>query len=196
MEEKQIDQLVGDFYSSHALSESKLQEILKNTPAKENVVPYYRREWFSYAAAACIALMIVSVVVMNVTKKTDFGAQTEIASSVINIYDNHYTPEVYSSDLDTIQTGLNHSGFSIVPTNLQTLKNYRVMGGRNCGLNGLKAVHVVLLNPDSQKEVCLYVLPDVEEFQKFSNALVDVDGSRVSLWHDNGRLFALYDPSL
>jgi hypothetical protein len=195
MNEEQLDKLVNEFYESIQLSDSKIEHILKHTPKKEIVFPFYRQAWFSYAAAACIAFMIVSVVVSNVVDWVNYGDQIEVANQVINVYDRHFTPDVYSSDLKSIAAGLSHSDFSIIPTNMEVLGNYKVLGGRNCGLKGLKAVHVMLLNQASQKECCLYVLPDVESFRQFKNALVDVRDRQVSVWHDKGRLFALYDPS-
>ena len=195
MTDEQLDKLVNEFYGSVELSDSKIQHILANTPPKAVVVPFYRRTWFSYAAAACIALMIVSVTVSRVRNRVGYSDQIEVANQVMDIYDHHYTPEVYSSDLKSIATGLSHSDFSIIPTNMDTLGKYRVLGGRNCGIQGLKAVHVVLLNEASQKECCLYVLPDVESFKRFKDSMVDVGDRQVSLWHDKGRLFVLYDPT-
>lgn len=195
MKEEKIDDLIREQYASLTMSDSKIANILKNTPGMEVVVPFYRKTWFSYAAAACIAFMIVSVGLNQATRKLDAAVPTELASQVVNVYDRHLAPDVYSSDLRSIQTGLNHSDFSIIPTSMEPIQNYQITGGRNCGLKGLKAVHVVLKNKQSQKECCLYVLPDVEDFRRFKNALVDVGEGNVSFWHDNGRFFALYDPT-
>jgi len=195
MNEDKIDGLIREHYASLSMSDSKIANILKNTPQRDVVVPFYRRTWFSYAAAACIAFMIVSVTINRMTGRFDTVAPTQLASQVIGVYDKHLSPDVYSADLNSIQTGLNHSDFSIIPTSMEPIKNYQVMGGRNCGMQGLKAVHVVLRNKDSDKECCLYVLPDVESFKRFKNALVEVGDEKVSFWHDNGRFFALYDPS-
>lgn len=195
MNEEQINKRIEDFYRSTQLSDSKLAHILRNTPGKDVVVPFYRKGWFSYAAAACIAFMIVSVVVNSLTHRVNYRGQTELASQIINIYDNHYSPDVYSADLRSIETGLQHSGFSIIPSNMDSLGRYKILGGRNCGLNGIKAVHVLLFNELTQKECCLYILPDVEAFRRVKNEWVNVGDQSVSLWHDNGRLFALYEPS-
>lgn len=195
MKEQELDELIRGAYESMSMSESKIQHILDRMPEKDNVVPFYRREWFSYAAAACIALMIVSVVVSNFTGKVNYVQQTQLAQGVLGIYDHHFEPDVQSSDWNSIATALQHSDFSIVPTNMQQLGNYELRGGRNCAFNGLKAVHVVLYNQNTQKEVCLYVLRDSKEFQKIDDARVNVGGRNVSLWHDNGRMFVLYDPS-
>lgn len=195
MKEEQIDHLVKDYYGSIEMSESKLQNILKNTPPKDVVVPFYRKVWVSYAAAACIAFMIVSVVISNMTQGVSNGSQTALANQVIALTDRHLAPDVYSADFNSIQQGLNHSDFSIVPTNSRRIENYKVLGGRNCGFKGLKAVHVVLFNESSQKECCLYVLPDGKDLESIKDAFVNVDNHKVSLWHDNGRVFALYDPS-
>ena len=195
MTEEQLDKLVNEFYESVELSDSKIQDILANTPPKDVVVPFYRRTWFSYAAAACIALMVVSVVVNKVASRVGYSDQVDVANQVVDIYDRHLAPDVYSNDLKSIAAGLSHSDFSIIPTNMDALGKYQVLGGRNCGINGLKAVHVMLMNQDSQKECCLYVLPDVESFKRFKDSMVDVGDHQVSLWHDKGRLFVLYDPS-
>jgi len=195
MREDNIDDLIREQYAGLSMSDSKVANILKNTPQQDVVVPFYRSMWFSYAAAACIAFMIVSVVVTQATQRIESAIPTELANKVIGVYDKHFTPDVYSADLSSIQTGLNHSDFSIIPTNMEPIRDYQVMGGRNCGMKGLKAVHVVLLNKASKKESCLYVLPDVEDFKRFKNALVEVGGEKVSFWHDNGRFFALYEPS-
>ena len=195
MTEEQLDKLVNEYYESVNLTDSKLEHILANTPGKDVVVPFYRRTWFSYAAAACIALMIVSVTVSRVVNRVGYSDQIEVANQVMSIYDRHYTPDVYSSDLKSIATGLSHSDFSIIPTNMDTLGKYKVLGGRSCGIQGLKAVHVMLLDEASQKECCLYVLPDVDSFKRFKNSMVDVGDRQVSLWHDKGRLFVLYDPT-
>ena len=195
MKEEKIDELIRAQYASLSMSDSKIANILKNTPAKDVVVPFYRKTWFSYSAAACIAFMIVSVGLKQVTQRLEASVPTELASQVVNVYDRHLSPDVYSSDLRSIQAGLNHSDFSIIPTSMEPIQNYQVTGGRNCGLKGLKAVHVVLKNKQSQKECCLYVLPDVEDFRRFKDALVEVGEGNVSFWHDNGRFFALYDPT-
>jgi hypothetical protein len=62
-------------------------------------------------------------------------------------------------------------------------------------MKGLKAVHVVLYNPKTQKESCLYVLPDVDAMQSLEDVRMRMDQGRLAVWHDQGRLFALYDPS-
>lgn len=201
MTEDQMDQWIKEQYGSLSMSESRMQTILKRTEeiktstSQAKMLPFYQRGWFSYAAAACIALMIVSVVVVQTTRRIDTGQPTDIANQVIGLYAMHLEPDVYSADLSSIQAGLNHSDFSIIPTNMEPIRNYQVRGGRSCGMKGLKAVHVVLVNKQSKQESCLYVLPDVEEFQRFQDALVRVGDEKVSFWHDNGRFFALYDPS-
>ena len=153
MREDKLDDLIREHYGSVLMSDSKITNILKNTPAKDTVVPFYRKTWFSYAAAACIAFMIVSTVITQATRRIENTMPTDLASQVIGVYDLHLTPDVYSADLSSIQTGLNHSAFSIIPTNLEPIQNYQVMGGRNCGMKGLKAVHVVLKNKLSKKSV-------------------------------------------
>jgi len=195
MKEQQLDELIRDVYVEKELSASKLEHILRRTPEVEKVVPFYRREWFSYAAAACVALMIVSVVLTNLKSNVDRVGQTQLASGVVSIYDKHYEPEVQSSDLRSIAVGLNHSDFSIIPSDMKPLSHYEVIGGRSCGLGGYKAVHVVLHNPATQKEVCLYVLPDTNAFEEISNSRMNYQGKEISFWHDSGRMFVLYDPS-
>jgi hypothetical protein len=200
MREEDIDDCIRQHFASVNLSEARMERILAGTPGRSvetghGVVPFYRRVWFSYAAAACIAFMIVSVVLIQATRMYDRGSPVEIASQVIGLHAMHLQPDVYSADLRSIQAGLNHSDFSIIPTNMEPLGNYLVTGGRNCGMKGLKAVHVVLVNKHSMKESCLYILPDVQEFQRFRDEWVSVGSHKVSFWHDNGRFFALYDPS-
>lgn len=200
MTENEIDQWIKQHYASLSMSETRMQTILKRTSEIKgttrplNVLPFHQRAWFSYAAAACIAFLIVSVVVIQTTRRIDAGQPMDIANQVIGLYAMHLEPDVYSADLSSIQAGLNHSDFSIIPTNMEPIQNYQVRGGRSCGMKGLKAVHVVLVNKQSKQESCLYVLPDVEEFQRFQDALVEVGNETVSFWHDNGRFFALYDP--
>jgi hypothetical protein len=194
MREQDLDSLLKTHYSDVKLSESKMAHILNNTPEKDNVVAFYAKPWFTYAAAACIAFFIVSVVLNRAVQPTGGVSQIELASSVIGIYDNHYSPDVFSTDFNSIAQGLDHSDFSIVPTKAGALEGYEVRGGRRCGLNGLKAVHVVLYNHNSKKEGCLYVLPDSDDFKSIKDAFVEVADQEVFIWHDNGRLFALYEP--
>lgn len=193
MKEEQIDQLVKEFYDSVEMSESKMAHILKKAQ-EDKVVPFYKNTWFSYAAAACIAFLIVSVVVSRTVRSNPDTQTTQFASKLINVYDRNYSPDVYTADWDSIHLGLDHQGFSVIPTNLDNLKRYSVVGARNCRSYGVKAVHVVLFNENSKKESCLYVLPDEGEFKKLKDSMVKVGDQRVSMWHDNGRFFALYEP--
>jgi hypothetical protein len=196
MTEEQIDKLLKQHYASVSLDTGSLERILASTAqgSKSKVIPFYRSTWFSYATAACIALMLVSTVILRVANRSGPFSQTDFASLVVQVHDLHLQPDVYSGDLNSIAIGLDHSEFSIIPTNMDNLGKYQVMGGRQCGHAGLKAVHVVLVDEKTQKESCLYVLPDHESFKQFQNAMVRVGNAHVSVWHDNGRLFALYDP--
>jgi hypothetical protein len=197
MTEEQIDKLVKQHYEGISLDAGALNRILASTAQESGskLLPFYRSTWFSYAAAACIALMLVSTVILRVANRNSAFTQTDFANLVVQVHDLHLQPDVYSGDLQSIAMGLDHSDYSIIPTNMEELGKYQVMGGRQCGHAGLKAVHVVLVDEKTQKESCLYVLPDHESFKQFQNAMVRVGNAHVSVWHDNGRLFALYDPA-
>ncbi len=192
MSENNLDKLIKEYYNSQSLSESSIQRILENTPEKDNVVPFYRATWFSYAAAACIAFAVVMV---GLNFMQPVGDSQQIAGRVVEIYDRHLNPDVFSSDLDSIEQVLQPAGFSIMPSSMETIRNYSVVGGRNCGIKGVKAVHVVLTNTQTGMESCLYIMPDNEALSSLKNKSYMVGNQPVKVWRDGNRIFALYDPS-
>jgi hypothetical protein len=192
MNDEELNQKIRDFYQSIGLSDDQLAEMLAKRPGKE-AIPFYRSVWFSYAAAACIAFGIVSVVFDggNLPEKRNGDL---LADQVIRIYDRHFDPEVYSEDLPSIEQGLHLANFSILPSNRVPVNGYRVVGGRNCRFKGIHAVHLILTDPVSGRESCLYVLPNAKELETVQERSVDVGSHHVSMWRDQGRLFVLYDP--
>lgn len=194
MDDDTLDRVVWEYYEGIVLPEDAMVRILEAAPARSVVVPFHRRSVFrwSLGAAAALALMVTAA---GVAGYRPAGAEsTRLAHQVLDVYDHHLDPDVYSSDLQSIEWGLNHTDFSIVPSDHSHLKGYAVVGARKCQYSGKKAVQVILVGKDSGREGCLYVLPYDKAFDRIREPDVYVGNDHISMWRDGDRMFALYEP--
>lgn len=194
MDDDTLDRLVWEYYEGVTMSEDAMKRILHEAPSHTVVVPFHRRSVFRWTAAAAAVAMMAVTAVGVAGFKPSAGESTRLAHQVLDVYDHHLDPDVYSSDLQSIEWGLNHTDFSIVPSDYSHLSGYAVVGARKCQYSGKKAVQVILVGEESGKEGCLYVLPYDKAFDRIREPDVWVGNNHVSMWRDGDRMFALYEP--
>jgi anti-sigma factor RsiW len=99
--------------------------------------------------------------------------------------------EVASDQYQVVQAGLGQLDFPILPTRKELLKNYALVGGRYCSVQGGLAAQLKVRDRVSGELLTLYVTHLTDELERIDPLDANFDGVHIRLWQENGRFFAL-----
>ena len=193
-----IKQLLKSHYGKQELDPEQLAKLLEmqtlHSAASEQPATASTKERLQWrlphaALSACVLLLAVSLWTLIPSTSNSLRLVEEIAS-------NHLQPlqlDIGSSSLEEIDRNLSHLSFSLVNSARIESKQWKLLGGRYCTIQGQLAAQLKLLNKESQKIVTLYqsaISPKSDH--SFSEKTLRSDaGVEVSIWWEDGVMLAL-----
>lgn len=186
----EIDERLRDHYRTLELSSADMQEITcsegKRGTARERF-PARKSRTFAWAAAALL-LLSVSVGVH------EYGTHSERTNRTLNeAAMNHSTRlelEFTGNTLVQIDEHMSQLPFKVrLPAEFG--RQYNVVGARYCTINGELAAHVKFIDPESDKQISLFMTRSVDELKRVNVAKEQVAGVSVSLWNESGLFYAM-----
>lgn len=193
-----IKQLLKNLYSGQQLEPDQLAKLLEmqsqpSSPSHESA-PSKTSSWHKWrlpqtALSACVLILAVGLWTSVPLINSSRDIVEEIAS-------NHLQPlqlDVGSSSLEEVDRNLSHLSFSLIKSARMESKQWKLLGGRYCTIQGQLAAQLKLLNKESQKIVTLYqsaILPKSDKSLNEKTLLSDT-GVEVSIWWEDGVMLAL-----
>ena len=189
-----VDDLLRKHYAKHDLTDRQVDRILAggNADGRTYHVGASPRRWVSIAAVAALALLLAGALFWTGLRPDLTEA---IAAEVAYNYAKGTPPEVRSERYEVIQTGLDRLDFSIMPLRDRLLRDFDLEGGRYCSVRDVLAAQLHMRRRDTGDMYALYVVPVSGELSGVDDSVRHKDGTRIELWQDDGRLFALAGPS-
>lgn len=182
---KTLEQQVRDYYGAQALPVERVQSIVQLSRA---VKPAHRFAW-AVGAAAAVALLAAILFALNRPTQADLTqlVMTEIAKN----HSKHIAPEVTTDRYEEVQAKLARLDFSARPAADFLLKDFQLVGGRYCSVQSEFAAQLKLRENASGETCTLYVVPLTPVLRQVKPDTRVVNGVRVQVWSEGGRLFGL-----
>lgn len=193
-----IKQLLKDHYCEQQLESDQLANLLEMQSQASNSScesePSGTHSWRKWrlpqaALSACLLILAVGLWTSISPANNNRDIVEEIAS-------NHLQPlhlDVGSSSLEEVGRNLSHLSFSLVNSVRLESKQWKLLGGRYCTIQGQLAAQLKLLNKQSQKIVTLYqsAIPPKSGHSFNEKTLRSDAGVEVSIWWEDGVMLAL-----
>lgn len=182
---KMLEQQVRDYYGAQALPVERVQSMVQLSRA---VTPSHRFAW-AVGAAAAVALVAAMLFAWNRPTQADL-TQLVIAEIAKN-HSKHIAPEVTSDRYEEVQAKLSRLDFSARPSAEFLLKDFQLVGGRYCSVQSEFAAQLKLRENTSGETCTLYIVPLTQSLREVRADTRVVNGVRVQVWSEDGRLFGL-----
>ena len=118
------------------------------------------------------------------------GADAALAEIAYN-HQKAVVLEVVSPSYDVVQAQLPRLGFSVLSSKAAFLRNYTLVGGRYCSLQGELAAQLRMVDRVEGDSLTVYVCKLAGALQDLAPLEKAYDGVDIRLWEDGGRFFAL-----
>ncbi len=182
---KTLEQQVRDYYGAQALPVERVQSIVQLGHA---VTPSRKLAW-AMGAAAAFALVAVILLVFN---RPPQGDLTQLVfAEIAKNHAKHIAPEVATDRYEEVQAKLSRLDFSARPAAEFLLKDFQLVGGRYCSVQSEFAAQLKLRENASGETCTLYVVPLTPVLRQVKPDTRVVNGVRVQVWSEDGRLFGL-----
>lgn len=187
-----------DLLNERSLSNRQLQELqelqdetLRGQPGKGR----RRRQRSLVALALGLALLIAGLLYLP---PEPGDLHREIAEEVARNHLNLKPREVEGSELSELQTYFSALDFVLRPSRYVAQRGLELRGGRYCSLQDVTAAQLRVADAEGQQQTLYQVPYDPGTFGDIPHlgegetpATVEVRGLEVTLWVENGLLFAL-----
>jgi hypothetical protein len=182
---KTLEEQVREYYEAQALPAERVQSIVQLCHA---VKPARNVAW-AVGAAAAVALIALTLFVLNRPVRGDLtqSVMAEIAKN----HSKHIASEVVSDRYEEVQATLSRLDFSVMPASEFLRRDFQLVGGRYCSVQSEFAAQLQLRETASGEECTLYVAPMTPVLRQVRTDTRVVDGVRVQVWTEDGRLFGL-----
>jgi hypothetical protein len=182
---KTLEQQVRGYYGSQSLPDERVQSIVQLGRA---VAPSNRLAWALGAAAAFAVLAAVALVL---TRPPRADLTQIVLAEIAKNHAKHLAPEVASDRYEEVQAKLSRLEFSARPAAEFLLRDFQLLGGRYCSVQSEFAAQLKLRENVSGAICTLYVVPQTPTLQQVKADTRVVNGVRVQVWSEDGRLFGL-----
>lgn len=193
-----IKQLLKDHYSEQQLEPDQLAKLLEmqsqasissDDPALSATSSWHKWRLPRAVLSACVLILAVGLWTAMSPTDNSRDIVEEIAS-------NHLQPlqlDVGSSSLEEVGRNLSHLSFSLIKSARMESKQWKLLGGRYCTIQGQLAAQLKLLNKQNQKIVTLYqsAIQPKSNSSFHEKTLLSDAGVEVSIWWEDDVMLAL-----
>ncbi len=184
---KKLDDNIRNYYRMQRMPDERVAGILAAARREHRHVPWLRP--YRLAAAAALVLLLGSAVLWLSIPRALAG---RVAAEVAQNHLKAYAPEVVGDCFDRVGAGLDELDFSLKPSLEASLpEGLTVLGGRYCTVQGNLAAQILMVDTEGRRCTLFVALSDDTRLARVRTGQYEIDGVRVHIWHDAGRLFAM-----
>lgn len=182
---KTLEQQVREYYRAQALPVDRVRSVVQLS----RVVKPTRNFAWAVSAAAAVALVAAILFTLNRPPQTDLTqlVMAEIAKN----HSKHLAAEVATDRYEEMQAKLSRLDFSARPASEFLRRDFQLLGGRYCSVQSEFAAQLKLRESASGETCTLYVVPLTPALRQVKADTRVVNGVRVQVWSEDGRLFGL-----
>ncbi|NIP31220.1 MAG: hypothetical protein GTO02_16085 [Candidatus Dadabacteria bacterium] len=181
-----LDKNLRNYYSSKSLSEDKVQ-LLLGEQRSDNLFNRYSK----YAVAVTLVLGLFLTFSLMRSNKLENRVAKEIAMN----HNKQLNVEFASDNLNLLQSKLNKLDFSLMRSQDFIARNYKLMGGRYCSIQGNLAAQLKIQNIKTNKIETLYVSGLNGELKNIKPSKMNYDGANIKVWTEDGLLYGIASDS-
>lgn len=141
-----------------------------------------------YIISSC-ALVCISILLLSFFHSHD---NNPISKQIAYNHSIKLQMEVLSPDYNTVQNHLNKLGFKLVSSAKIESKEWKLIGGRYCNINGKIAAQLKVHNAKTDSEYTFYQAKlAADDIAEITDNEMYIDGVKVQLWREKGLLMGL-----
>ncbi len=197
---KALKKRVQDHVEQQSLNSEQLDSLLSlqatvNTADRNSI-------WRSSALSALAIAASLLILIITFFPHTSDKPEDRIQAIALEVVKNHLHQkplEINSPQLAVVSPYFERLDFRPIESQYLQSRQFDLMGGRYCSLQGIPAAQLRYINNNNQTQHTLYqvpyrpeafdIIPDISHGQAPLHTFAN--GVRVSLWVENGILFAL-----
>jgi hypothetical protein len=184
--------LVRAHYGSQAMSEGRLEELMRLASESNSTQRLQRRGPRAALAVAAVVLMLLSIgaaLLLRALPGED-SPELALAREMVHHHLKVGPTDMPGQDFETLRAALERLPFALAEPEVLAAEGLRPVGARYCSLRGHVAARVHLLEADG-RSATLCEVADSETFSDVGAMDVTVDATRVRIWKRDGLLYAL-----
>ncbi|NIS07392.1 MAG: hypothetical protein GWO07_01195 [Candidatus Dadabacteria bacterium] len=179
-----LDKNIKEYYMSQSLSEDRMEEILGESSGKTSLKKFYIP--MSIAASLLIALLATSVFYFD-----GYMLTKRVVKEIEMNHNKKLAVEMVSSDYSQLSGMLAKLDFELVEPDSQFTKNYELVGGRYCSIQGELAAQLKLKHKVNGTISTLYAASLNPELQKIKLTDKNTSTTSIKLWNSDNIFYGL-----
>ena len=184
MRMSRFDASIRQYYQGKVLADDKVEVILARTGTRKRLGVRY------YQVLAAAAILLVAFV--GLQRHLDSAALKErVLGEIAMNHRKQLDVEFAADHYLELQNKLDRLDFPIAPGRSAFARNYRLVGGRYCSIQGQLAAQLKVEDKISGELLTFYVVPLSVELQGFSDSEQTFGDVHIRLWQEDDRFFAL-----
>ncbi len=186
-----LEQELKNYYRSKRLGPEKIKAIRKRTrEANKARLHSSLRSSYLIPLAASI-LLAIGILAWLYTPGTGGGIADQVAVEIGHNHHQHGDLLVESDNYGAVQTALGELDFSVRPQRETLVREFALIGGKYCVIQGSKAAQLKLKHRGSGIVHTLYILPVNKKTENLREGAYETGGVHVELWTDRALLYGL-----
>ncbi len=182
-----LDDKIRDYYRAQRMPDERVTGILAAARREHRPILWFRP--YRLAAAAALVLLLGGATLWLSIPRAMAG---RVAAEVAQNHLKAYAPEVVGDCFDRVGAGLDRLDFPLKPSMDASLpEGLTVLGGRYCTVQGELAAQILLVDAEGRRCTLFVALSGDTRLARVRTGEYEINGVRVHIWHDAGRLFAM-----
>lgn len=182
-----LEQELKNYYRSKRLGPEKINAIRKRT--REEDKPSLRVSYLVPLAASI--LLATGILTWFHVSGGGGGIAHQVAAEIGHNHRHRGDLLVESARYGAVQAALGELDFSVRPRRETLVKNFALIGGKYCVIQGSRAAQLKLKHRGSGTVHTLYILPVNEKTENLREGTYETGGVHVELWTDRSLLYGL-----
>jgi anti-sigma factor RsiW len=179
-----LDRGIEKYYESKALPDQRVEAILELGRDRRG-----GRIWIHRMAGIAAVLFIAFMGIHTHLERE--GLTARVVAEIAMNHRKDLGVEVASDQFQVVQEKLDRLDFPILPARQGLIRNYALVGGRYCSIQGGLAAQLKIRDKISGELLTLYITPLTDELEGIGELVEELDGVQVRMWEENGRFFGL-----
>ncbi len=183
---KNLEQELKNYYQSKHLASDKITAIQTST---QEMGRTHRR--ISYLLPVAVLVLLTIGIGLWLHISTDSSLTHQVVTEIGHNHRQHGALVVKSDQYGIVQNALSELDFPLQPRRDNLVRDFLLIGGKYCTIQGSQAAQLKLNHRKSQVIHTLYVLPITNSIKDVEPGVYETNGVQVELWTDQQLLYGL-----
>lgn len=183
---KNPEQELKNYYRSKRLAPHRVAAIQSLTHQTDRI-----RHRASYLIPLTTIVLLAIGIGLWLHIGVDGNLTKRIVAEIEYNHRQHGALMVESDRYGVVQAALGELDFPIRPRRNELVKNFTLIGGKYCSIQGSRAAQLKLTHNNSGIIYTLYVLPMADGTKSVKAGVYETNGVKVELWTDQSLLYGL-----